>query len=134
MKKPDIILIFTDQQRYDTIAALGNKNIFTPNLDRLVRSGVSFVNATTPCPVCMPARWSLFSGKWVTNHKCESNHHRGELPSFNLPGLMRQNGYITAMFGKNHSFLTSEDWDIFDENPIREEEGNILDKWSQKDL
>jgi choline-sulfatase len=48
---PDILFIMTDQQRFDTIAALGNSHIYTPNLDRLVRWGTSFSNVYTTCPI-----------------------------------------------------------------------------------
>ncbi len=62
MKRPNILFLFTDQQRFDTIAALGNPNLRTPVLDGLVRSGVTFTRAYTPCPVCIPARYSLATG------------------------------------------------------------------------
>jgi arylsulfatase len=54
MDRPNILFVMTDQQRYDTIAALGNPLIWTPNYDRLVRRGVSFTNAYSSCPVCVP--------------------------------------------------------------------------------
>ena len=60
--KPNVLFIMTDQQRFDTIAALGNQDIYTPNLDRLVRRGVSFVNAYTTCPECAPARYTIRTG------------------------------------------------------------------------
>lgn len=52
----------TDQQRFDTIAALGNSNIYTPNLDRLVARGASFTNAYSTTPVCIPARYTIRTG------------------------------------------------------------------------
>ena len=60
--KPDMLFIMTDQQRFDTIAALGNPIIHTPNLDRLVRRGITFRNAYTACPVCVPARYNIRTG------------------------------------------------------------------------
>ena len=62
MTQPNIILIITDQQRYDTINALGFPYMDTPNLDRLVREGVSFDNCHVTAPSCAPARASLFTG------------------------------------------------------------------------
>ena len=59
---PNIILIITDQQRYDTINALGFPYMDTPNLDRLVNEGVSFDNCHITAPSCAPARASLFTG------------------------------------------------------------------------
>ena len=116
-RKTNILLIYTDQQRYDTICSLGNSVIETPNLDRLVSEGVAFTNATTPCPVCMPARWSLHTSQWTTTHRCYSNHHPGPRPSFDLPSILRNAGYRTALVGKNHSFLKPEDMDIWVPNP-----------------
>lgn len=63
-KQPNIILIMTDQQRFDSIAALGASWMHTPNLDRLVREGVSFTNCFVNSPVCVTSRASLFAGKY----------------------------------------------------------------------
>src|SRR5258705_8993496 len=60
--RPDILFIMTDQQRFDTIAALGNSHVYTPNLDRLVRRGISFSNAYATCPICIPARYTIRTG------------------------------------------------------------------------
>jgi len=60
--KPNIIFIITDQQRFDTIAALGYDHMETPNMDRLVREGVSFDNCFITAASCAPARASLFTG------------------------------------------------------------------------
>jgi arylsulfatase len=62
--KPNIILIMTDQQRFDTIAALGASWMRTPNLDRLAASGVAFTNCFVTSPVCVAARASLFTGMY----------------------------------------------------------------------
>src|SRR6266704_4985653 len=60
--RPDILFIMTDQQRFDTIAALGNSHIHTPNMDRLVRRGISFSSAYATCPVCVAARYTIRTG------------------------------------------------------------------------
>src|SRR5438270_874985 len=62
LTRPDILFIMTDQQRFDTIAALGNSHIYTPNLDRLVRRGITFSNAYATCPVCVAARYTIRTG------------------------------------------------------------------------
>ena len=59
---PDIVFIITDQQRYDTIAALGASHMDTPNIDRLVATGVSFSDCHVTAPSCVPCRASLFTG------------------------------------------------------------------------
>ena len=58
--KPNIIFIITDQQRFDTIAALGYDHMQTPNMDRLVNEGVSFNNCFITAASCAPAKASLF--------------------------------------------------------------------------
>jgi arylsulfatase len=60
--KPNILFVMTDEQRFDTIAALGNSHIYTPNLDRLVRRGITYTNAYSTCPVCVPARYTIRTG------------------------------------------------------------------------
>lgn len=61
MNQPNVLYIMTDQQRFDTLAALGNPHIHTPNFDRLVRRGVSFTRAYSTCPVCVAARCTIRS-------------------------------------------------------------------------
>ncbi|MEM9221225.1 MAG: sulfatase-like hydrolase/transferase [Pseudomonadota bacterium] len=60
--RPNIILIMTDQQRYDSIAALGYPYVETPTLDRLVREGTTFTNCHITAASCVPCRASLFKG------------------------------------------------------------------------
>ena len=73
--KPDIIFIITDQQRYDTIAALGASHMETPNIDRLADRGVVFEQCHVTAPSCVPCRASLYRilptykwrfGQWTT--------------------------------------------------------------------
>lgn len=64
MKRKHIFLVITDQQRFDTIAALGFAHMHTPNMDRLVREGTSFDNCFITAPSCVPSRASLFNGYW----------------------------------------------------------------------
>ena len=61
-EQPNIILVMTDQQRFDTISALGFPYMETPNLDRLVTEGVTLSQCYISAPSCAPARASLFTG------------------------------------------------------------------------
>ena len=61
-RKPNVLFIMADQQRFDTIAALGNHDIYTPNLDRLAARGTAFTRAYSTCPVCVPARYTIRTG------------------------------------------------------------------------
>lgn len=62
LPKPNILCIITDDQRPDTVHALGNPHIRTPNLDRLVQSGVSFTRAIAAFPLCVPSRAEILTG------------------------------------------------------------------------
>jgi len=66
-KKPNIVFFFTDDQRFNTINALGNDEIITPNIDKLVKRGTTFTQAHIPSgtsgAICMPSRAMLHTGR-----------------------------------------------------------------------
>ncbi len=102
-RAPNILIIVTDQQRADTIAALGDPLIRTPHLDRLVHEGTAFRRAYTPCPVCAPARGSLSTG--VPPHQAGCSDNCGNAP-VDLPDfatLLHDAGYQTWGYGKQYS-------------------------------
>jgi arylsulfatase A-like enzyme len=100
-KRPNILFLFTDQQRYDTIAALGNQIIKTPTMDRLVREGTTFTRAYTPSPVCVSARCALVTGLPAHLNGCNDNMAmRQDIPSF-IEHLTAA-GYQTHGVGKMH--------------------------------
>lgn len=100
--RPNILLLFTDQQRFDTIAALGHQTIRTPNLDRLVNEGTAFTSAYSPSPVCVPARASLHSGQYPWNSGCPDNGFPMRLEGPSLQSLLADAGYRTHSVGKRH--------------------------------
>ena len=98
---PNILLITTDQQRADTIAALGNPTIQTPTLDRLVQEGTAFTRCYTPSPVCVPARHALATGLPPHHIGCFDNR----VDAMPFPSLMERlqaGGYQTHGVGKMH--------------------------------
>ena len=117
-RQPNVLFVMTDQQRFDTIAALGNRHIHTPNLDRLVRRGVSFTNAYSTCPVCVPARYTIRTGCEPPATRIFSNRISGPAPGQAdtiegrcgpyLATVMRQLGYRTFGIGKFHSSPSRE--------------------------
>lgn len=102
-KPPNILLLLTDQQRYDTIAALGYSHLTTPAIDRLCAEGVAFTQAHSPNPVCVPARHNILTGLPARFHGYAHNFRHPlphELPT--LPRLLSDRGYATAAIGKMH--------------------------------
>jgi len=104
MKKPNILLITTDQQRFDTINALGNKHIFTPHLNWLVDQGITFTRCYSDSPVCMAARATIMTGKhgFTTGLTGNHDHVKPMRDNPTLPGILTQNGYQTRAQGKMH--------------------------------
>lgn len=102
MNRPNIVLIYTDQQRWDTIAALGNSHIRTPNLDRLCRTGTAFDHAFVNCPVCMPSRMSMLSGRYPA--ALGIAHNGIEMPHDIecVQHILGRYDYRTANIGKLH--------------------------------
>ncbi|MBC8234448.1 sulfatase-like hydrolase/transferase, partial [bacterium] len=102
MSRPNILLIFTDQQRADTIHAAGNPVIKTPNLDRIAREGVLFSSAYTASPVCVSARCSLIFGQYPHNTGCADNGHRMPEDRPTFMQVLSESGYRAHGIGKMH--------------------------------
>lgn len=104
---PNILLIHSDQHRFDCTGANGHPLVQTPAIDRLAAEGANFVRAFTPSPICSPARGSLITGLWPTQHGCidipntEGYHpmHRGLDTTFQL---LHAAGYSIRYVGKFH--------------------------------
>ena len=103
----NLLIIMTDQQRFDALSAAGNTVLQTPNLDRIAEEGVLFENAYTPVPVCGPARTSILTGQSMENtgifrneHVYDPEHFRGG-DSFDM--ILAEAGYKTGYYGKWHA-------------------------------
>jgi len=102
MRRPNVLIIHTDQQRIDTLGAYGNGDVRTPNIDALAADGVTFTNSFCCFPVCTPSRYSLLTGLYVHQHLGWDNHCT--LPSGleTFPRILREAGYRTRAVGKMH--------------------------------
>lgn len=115
---PNILLILTDDQRRNTINALGHKDINTPNLDKLVSNGTSFTNAyilgAATAAVCSPSRAMLMTGRHYFNIEPSvyaqfafPPEERGKSDLLTFPAYFKANGYTTFTTGKQHN---GRDW------------------------
>ena len=100
-KQPNILFLMTDQQRFDTIGALGNPIIQTPALDRIVQEGTSFTSTYCPSPVCVASRCSFLLGQWVHETGCT---HNSAMPQdrVSVMEILNAAGYQTHGIGKMH--------------------------------
>jgi arylsulfatase len=105
-KRPNILWYCTDQQRFDTIGALGNPHVDTPNIDKLLESGVAFTHAYCQSPICTPSRSSFLTGLYPARLHNTRNGN-GTFPEFPplITKLISDAGYRCGNIGKFH--LTS---------------------------
>ena len=101
-RRPNLLFIWTDEQRPDTMGAYGNAKIRTPNLNRLGQESFVFERAYVTQPVCTPSRSSVMTGLWPHQSGLETNNLPlpQKVPCF--PEILNDPGYATAYMGKWH--------------------------------
>ncbi|MFI3206331.1 MAG: sulfatase-like hydrolase/transferase [Clostridia bacterium] len=132
MKKKNILLLLTDEQRYDSLGCTGNNCVRTPNIDNLAKEGCNFSRHITANSVCMPSRASLTTGLFIPGHGVYANgiplwRRDNNCPDINsvmcenrygmkvpdrvptMADILSENGYSTALFGKLHAESTLAD-------------------------
>ena len=109
MSSPNIILFFTDQQRWDSTGLHGNTLDLTPNLDRFARQGTHCAHAFTPQPVCGPARSVMQTGRYATATGCYRNGIPLPPDTTTVADHFNAAGYTTGYIGK---------WHLADEEPV----------------
>ena len=106
--RPNLIAIVTDDQGRWAFGAYGNKEIHTPNLDRIAREGIRFTRAFTNTPVCSPSRATYFTGLYptevgITDYLSPAEAKAGAgLRGLTWPAVLQRQGYRTALIGKWH--------------------------------
>lgn len=102
VKKPNIIFILTDDQRWDAIGYAGNELAYTPQMDALAGDGVYFNNAISTTPICSASRASSFTGLFERTHKYsfQTGAIREEYMQEAYPKVLRESGYYTGFYGK----------------------------------
>ena len=102
MDRPNILILYTDQQRWDALGANGNNDIQTPNLDRLATEGVNFSRYFVQNPVCMPSRVSFLTGQYPSTLRITRMGIPVPDDTITLPKMLRNYGYCSANVGKLH--------------------------------
>lgn len=103
MKKPNVLILYSDQHSARTLGCYGNKEVITPNLDKLADEGITMDNAFCNNPICTPSRMCMVSGQYA--HNFGYYGLMGKNPE-NLPTLFahfRKFGYKTVTVGKIHT-------------------------------
>jgi len=122
---PNILWICTDQQRWDTIAALGNPHIRTPNIDRLVAEGVAFTHAFCQSTVCTPSRASFLTGRYPRTTRCRQNGQTIPPSERLISRIFADAGYTCGLAGKQHLSSCSDG-----KVEIRHDDGYSVFEWS----
>ena len=102
VRKPNILWICTDQQRFDTLGCYGNSFVTTPNIDQLAREGALFRNAFCQSPVCTPSRGSFLTGRYPAT--CGTPQNGTNIPDNEvlISKILHDNGYRCGLAGKLH--------------------------------
>lgn len=100
--RPNVLLVVTDQQRFDTLGCYGNPHVDTPNLDRFAAQGVLFRRAYCQSPVCTPSRASFLTGRYPRTTRCRANGQ--SMPPYErlVSRVLADHGYYCALAGKLH--------------------------------
>ena len=114
LEPTNLLFLMSDEHSREVLGCYGNRNAQTPNLDRLAASGTRFDNAYTPSPICVSARASLATGRWVHDIGTWSSAepYAGSPPGWGH-GLI-EDGHRVASIGKLH-YRSKEDPNGFDE-------------------
>lgn len=116
MNRPNVVLIHTDQQRWDALGANGNDEIQTPHMDRLAEEGVNFSRYFVQAPQCMPSRMSYLTGQYPSQLGIYRNGVPLPADAETLPRMVDNQGYASGNLGKLH-FLNHANRDHRERHP-----------------
>jgi len=101
-KRPNIIFILTDDQRWDALGYAGNPIIQTPEMDKLAREGSYFRNSFVTTPICAASRASILTGMYERTHgyTFQQGQLKEQYAKLSYPTVLHENGYYSGFFGK----------------------------------
>ena len=112
--KPNILFIMVDQMKASILRLYSEIGIECPQIEKLAKEGVTFENAITPSPLCVPARTSIMTGKYPHSTGCRRNETllpENEIHAFKI---WKDANYTTGLIGKNHCYAENSDLELFD--------------------
>jgi arylsulfatase A-like enzyme len=109
VRKPNVLFILTDDQRWDCIGVSGSGKVPTPNIDRLAKEGVHFRNAFCTTSLCSPSRASILSGLYAHAHGVSNNFTEYPATMTSWPLVLQRAGWQTAYIGKYHMGEDNDD-------------------------
>ena len=105
---PNIVLVMSDQHRADMMGCAGDPTVLTPSLDALAAEGVRFSRVSCQGPLCMPARASFMTERYVRDHGVYTNSSEIAPDSPTYAWALREAGYHTSLLGKAHLYLDEQ--------------------------
>lgn len=101
-ERPNIVLFIADDLSWHDVGAYGNRDVRTPNVDKLAREGMTFQRAFAASPTCAPSRSALFTGTYPMRNGAHANHSLVSKEIRTLPQYLSALGYRTVIAGKTH--------------------------------
>jgi arylsulfatase len=134
-KKPNVLILFSDQHRKDVMGFEGHPDVITPHLDKLAQESVVFDRAYCTVGICAPSRSSFMSGMYPRTLGLLSNSERTTIMKevVSLASVFKQNGYNTFAYGKRHTYnAIDEGWDVHRSHLCSETPGNSYTEWVEE--
>ena len=101
-RKPNVVFVFADQMRAASLGCLGNRDVRTPNMDKLAKGGLLFSNCISNYPVCTPYRASMLTGRFATTTGAVANGVELANSEISIAEVLKGQGYKTGYIGKWH--------------------------------
>jgi len=134
-KKPNVLILFSDQHNKNVMGFEGHPDVLTPNLDQLAKQSVVFDRAYCAVGICAPSRSSLMTGIYPRTMGLLSNSERTTVMEEVVPlaSVFQQNNYRTFAFGKRHTYgAVDAGWNIEQSHLCDETPGNSYTEWVEK--
>lgn len=131
-RKPNVLILFSDQHQKKTMAYENHPDVITPNLDKLASESLVFDRAYATVGVCVPSRMSLMSGLYPRTFGALSNNDRSSVieDAVSMATIFKANGYNTYTFGKRHlKGAIDEGWDVKKEHALKPDDDDNYVAW-----